>query len=79
MKKENMYTDAEAHRNSLLMTFYGLEERIKNAKNVADYSDLIRRTGALAENMAKVLGAMAASGETLKPVDDKTVGWIKKM
>ena len=79
MKKENMYTDAEAYRNSLLMTIYGMEERIKNAKNIADYTDLIRRTGTLAENMAKVIGAMAASGETLEPIDDKTAGWLKNI
>ena len=79
MEKQNPYTDAEACRNTLMLEFYGMEERIKNAATAADYIDLIRRTGMLAESMAKVIAKMAASGETLKPVDGKTMNWIKKM
>ena len=79
MEQKTQFTEAEACRNSLLITLYGLEERIKNAKNAADYIDLIRRSGMLAEFMAQVLAKMSASGETLNPIDDKTVEWIKKM
>lgn len=79
MEKKNMFTDAEAARNSLMMTFYGLESYIKSAKTTADYVDLIRRTGMLTEAMAKVLAKMAESGETLNPMDGKTLDWIKKM
>ena len=79
MEQKTQFTEAEACRNSLLITLYGLEERIKNAKNAADYIDLIRRSGMLAEFMAQVLAKMSASGETLNPIDDKTVDWIKKM
>ncbi len=79
MKKENLYTEAEACRNTLLLEFYAMEERIKNAATADDYIDLIRRTGMLAETMAKVLAKMSASGETLKPIDGKTLNWIKKM
>jgi len=79
MKKENLYTEAEASRNTLMLEFYGMEERITKAATAADYIDLIRRTGMLAESMAKVLAKMSESGETLKPVDGKTLNWIKKM
>ena len=79
MEKQNPYTDAEACRNTLMLEFYGMEERIKNAATAADYIDLIRRTGMLAESMAKVLAKMSESGETLKPIDGKTMNWIKKM
>lgn len=79
MEQKTPFTEAEACRNSLLITLYGLEERIKNAKTAADYIDLIRRTGMLAEFMAQVLAKMSASGETLKPIDGKTLNWIKKM
>lgn len=76
---KNLFTEAEAQRNTLLLTFYGLESQIKAAKTTADYVDLIRRTGMLAEAMANVLTKMAANNETLKPVDDKNIDWIKKM
>lgn len=76
---KNLFTEAEAQRNTLLLTFYGLESYIKKAKNEADYIDLIRRTGMLAEAMAGVLAKMAANNETLKPLDDKNIDWIKTM
>lgn len=79
MEKKNTYTEAEACRNTLMLEFYGMEDRIKKAATAADYIDLIRRTGMLAESMAKVLAKMSASGETLKPIDGKTMSWIKKM
>lgn len=79
MEKKNMYTEAEAYRNTLMLNLHGLESYIKKAKTAADYVDLIRRTGMLAESMANVLGKLAASGETLKPIDDKTLDWLKKM
>ncbi len=79
MEKKNPYTEAEASRNTLMLEFYGMEDRIKKAATAADYIDLIRRTGMLAETMAKVLAKMSESGETLKPIDGKTLNWIKKM
>ncbi len=79
MEKKNPYSEAEACRNTLMLECYGMEERIKNAATAADYIDLIRRTGMLAETMAKVLAKMSESGETLKPIDGKTLNWIKKM
>ena len=79
MEKKNPYTEAEASRNTLMLEFYAMEDRIKKAATAADYIDLIRRTGMLAESMAKVLAKMSASGETLNPIDGKTLSWIKKM
>ncbi len=77
-KQKSPYTDTEAARNTLMLTFYGLEGYIKKAKTTADYIDLIRRTGMLAERMGAVLAKMAESGETLKPMDANTIDWIKK-
>ncbi len=74
-----MFTEAEAHRNTLMINFYGLESFIENAKTTDDYIDLIRRTGMLAESMANVLAKMAANNETLKPIDGKTIDWVKKI
>ncbi len=79
MEKQNPYTEAEACRNTLMLEFYAMENRIKKAATTADYIDLIRRTGMLTESMAKVLAKMSASGETLKPIDGETLNWIKKM
>ncbi len=79
MKEKNIYTDAEAHRNTLMLEFYGLEEYIKNAKTTEDYIDLIRRASGLSETMARVLTELAKANETLKPIDNKTMSWIKKM
>ena len=78
MEKKPMFTEAEAQRNSLMLTLFGLENRIKTAKTTADYIDLIRRTGTLAEFMARVIEKLAVSGETLKPMDEKTKQWIRK-
>ena len=58
---------------------YGLDDRIKKSKTAADYIDLIRRTGMLAEAMANVLAKLAENSETLKPIDSKTLDWIKKI
>ena len=56
MKRDNnknmLITDAESYRNTMMLAFYGLEDRIKKSKTAADYIDLIRRTGMLAEAMA---------------------------
>ena len=80
MKRDNnknmLITDAESYRNTMMLAFYGLEDRIKKSKTAADYIDLIRRTGMLAEAMANVL---AENNETLKPIDSKTLDWIKKI
>ncbi|MFI3265518.1 MAG: hypothetical protein R3Y15_00010 [Rikenellaceae bacterium] len=79
MKTQSPYTDAEAHRNTLMLELYGLEGMIKAAKTTTDYVDLIRRTGMLAETMANVLTELAKTGESLKPIDKKTADWLKKM
>ena len=76
---KNMLTDAESYRNTMMLAFYGLEDRIKKSKTAADYIDLIRRTGLLAEAMANVLAKLAENNETLKPIDSKTLDWIKKI
>ena len=71
MKRDNnknmLITDAESYRNTMMLAFYGLEDRIKKSKTAADYIDLIRRTGMLAEAMANVLAKLAENNETLKP------------
>ena len=83
MKRDNnknmLITDAESYRNTMMLAFYGLEDRIKKSKTAADYIDLIRRTGMLAEAMANVLAKLAENNETLKPIDSKTLDWIKKI
>ena len=83
MKRDNnknmLITDAESCRNTMMLAFYGLEDRIKKSKTAADYIDLIRRTGMLAEAMANVLANLAENNETLKPIDSKTLDWIKKI
>ena len=56
-----------------------MEDRIKKSKTAADYIDLIRQTGMLAEAMANVLAKLAENSETLKPIDSKTLDWIKKI
>lgn len=78
MEQKKMYTEAEACRNTLMLTFYGLESYIKKAQTTADYIDLIRRTGMLAESMAKVLEELAKSHETLTKMDAKDIMWLKK-
>lgn len=79
MEKKIEITEAEARRNTLMLTFYGLESYIKNAKTPADYIDLIQRTGMLAEAMAHVLEKMVKNNETLKPLDSKMLDWLKKV
>ena len=83
MKRDNnknmLITDAESYRNTMMLAFYGLEDRIKKSKTAADYIDLIRRTGMLAEAMANVLAKLAENNEILKPIDSKTLDWIKKI
>lgn len=77
--KDFTTSKAAAYRNTLLMCLCGLEQGVKNAKNAEDYIALIERTGTLAECMAKVLAALIANKETLEPVDEKSVSWIKKL
>lgn len=78
MDKKNNISEAEAYRNSLLLTFYGLETFILNATTKKDYVDLIRQTGTLAKFMADVLSKIAESGKPLAPVTQKNIDWIKK-
>ena len=67
---KNMLTDAESYRNTMMLAFYGLEDRIKKSKTAADYIE---------EAMANVLAKLAENNETLKPIDSKTLDWIKKI
>ena len=82
MKRDNnknmLITDAESYRNTMMLAFYGLEDRIKKSKTAADYIDLIRRTGMLAEAMANVLAKTGENNETLNRLTAKRSTGSKK-